>query len=59
MAEWHEPKSDYVAGDQVTPSIFNELANNEKYLKDNTCKVEKQASNGTTTIVPCIVLVEV
>ena len=34
MAIWIEPKSNYVAGDEVTPAIFNELAENEKYLKE-------------------------
>ena len=33
MAVWNEPKSNYVASDEVTPQIFNELAENEKYLK--------------------------
>ena len=39
MAEWRDPKSDYVAGDQVTPEIFNTLAENEKFLKENDYKV--------------------
>jgi hypothetical protein len=34
LAIWSEPKSNYVAGDEVTPVIFNELAENEKYLKE-------------------------
>ncbi|MDE6604780.1 MAG: hypothetical protein K2K85_02020 [Clostridia bacterium] len=34
MASWKEPKDDYTAGSQVTPDIFNTLANNEKYLQD-------------------------
>lgn len=34
MANWKEPKSDYTAGSPVTPSIFNNLAENEKYLYD-------------------------
>lgn len=34
MAIWNEPKSDYVGSDHVTPDIFNELAENEKYLKE-------------------------
>lgn len=34
MATWNEPKSNYVASDEVTPQIFNELAENEKYLKE-------------------------
>jgi hypothetical protein len=36
MAVWNEPKSNYVAGDEVTPDIFNGLAENEKYLKEQT-----------------------
>ena len=34
MANWVEPKSNYVATDQVTPNIFNTLAENEKFLYD-------------------------
>lgn len=33
MATWKEPKNDYTAGSQVTPAIFNNLAENERYLK--------------------------
>jgi len=36
MAVWNEPKSNYVAGDEVLPEIFNELAENEKYLKEQS-----------------------
>ena len=36
---WSEPKSDYVATDQVLPGIFNELAKNEKHLKEIACEV--------------------
>ena len=36
MAEWNEPKSNYTAGDEVLPEIFNELAENEKYLKEQS-----------------------
>ena len=42
MANWKEPKSDYKAEDQVTPDIFNTLAENEKHLKEISCKVEKK-----------------
>ena len=59
MAEWKEPKSDYVATDQVTPDIFNELAENEKHRKEISCHVEKQAKSGTVTTISGIVLVEV
>lgn len=34
MANWKEPKSDYTAGSPVTPSIFNGLAENEKFLNE-------------------------
>lgn len=34
MATWNEPKSNYIASDEVKPSIFNVLAENEKYLKE-------------------------
>ena len=59
MAEWKEPKSDYVATDQVVPEIFNELAENEKHLKEISCHMEKQPKSGTTTTISGIVLVEV
>lgn len=58
MADWKEPKSDYKAEDQVTPDIFNNLAENEKYLKEISCKVEKKVKNGTTTTISSIVFVE-
>ena len=34
MAEWKTPKNDYHAGSQVTPDIFNTLAENERYLQE-------------------------
>ncbi len=34
MATYNEPKSNYNATDEVVPGIFNELAENEKYLKE-------------------------
>lgn len=34
MAEWKEPKNDYTAAAQVTPEIFNTLAENERYLQE-------------------------
>ena len=40
MANWKEPKSDYKAEDQVTPDIFNTLAENEKHLKEISCRIE-------------------
>ena len=30
---WQEPRSNYTIADEVTPEIFNQLAENEKYLK--------------------------
>lgn len=58
MANWKEPKSDYEAEDQVTPDIFNTLAENEKHLKEISCKVEKKTKSGTTTTISSIVFVE-
>ena len=58
MANWKEPKSDYKAEDQVTPDIFNNLAENEKQLKEISCKVEKKVKSGTTTTISSIVFVE-
>ncbi len=43
MSNWSNPKNDYTIGDEVTPDIFNELAENERYLK------EKQDTKITTT----------
>lgn len=34
MASWKEPKNDYTAAAQVTPEIFNTLAENERYLQE-------------------------
>ena len=59
MADWKEPKRDYMATDQVVPEIFNELAENEKHLKEISCHIEKQAKSGTITTISGIVLVEV
>lgn len=58
MADWKEPKSDYKAEDQVTPDIFNNIAENEKHLKEISCKVEKKVKSGTTTTISSIVFVE-
>lgn len=58
MANWKEPKSDYKAEDQVTPDIFNNLAENEKHLKEISCKVEKKVKSGTMTTISSIVFVE-
>lgn len=58
MANWKEPKSDYKAEDQVTPDIFNTLAENEKHLKAISCKVEKKTKSGTMTTISSIVFVE-
>lgn len=34
MANWKEPKNDYKKEDQVVPEIFNNLAENERYLQE-------------------------
>lgn len=34
MANWKEPKTNYLPSDQVVPRIFNELGENEKYLNE-------------------------
>jgi hypothetical protein len=34
MATWSEPRSNYGIQDEVKPEIFNNLAENEKYLKE-------------------------
>lgn len=59
MAIWNEPKSDYTPGDEVVPEIFNELAENEKHLKEITCQIETKKKTGETKTINCIVLVEV
>lgn len=58
MASWNEPKSDYVASDQVLPSIFNELAENEKYLKEMSCQVVTRTKEGTDSQVVSLVFLE-
>lgn len=48
MATWTNPKNDYKAEDQVTPSIFNILAENERYL--NEIKIAlSQVQDGAVT----------
>lgn len=59
MADYKEPKSDYKRSDPVTPEIFNELAENEKHLKEISCHIELQPKNGDGVTVNGIVLVEV
>lgn len=58
MASWVEPKSNYVATDQVTPSIFNTLAENEKFLYEIRCPMEVQDSDGNVTKINSLVFVE-
>ena len=58
MANWVEPKSNYVATDQVTPSIFNTLAENEKFLYEIRCPMEVQDSDGNVTKINSLVFVE-
>ena len=59
MADWNEPKSDYTAGSQVTPAIFNTLAINEKHLKEISCKVEVNKKTDEINTVNSIVFMEV
>ena len=58
MANWVEPKSNYVATDQVTPDIFNTLAENEKFLYEIRCPMEGQDSDGNVTKINSLVFVE-
>lgn len=41
MATWNTPKSNYGPGDQVTPSIFNTLGENEEYLNETKITTEQ------------------
>lgn len=41
MAEWKTPKNDYNASSQVTPDIFNTLAENERYLQEKKITTEQ------------------
>ena len=41
MAKWNEPKNNYSAENQVTPEIFNTLAENEKYLNETKITIEQ------------------
>lgn len=47
---WTEPKSDYTAGAQVTPDIFNELASNEKYLMGTKITTEEVQKAKVTSV---------
>ncbi len=48
MATWKDPKTTHTAADQVTPDIFNTLAENENYL--NEVKIEThQVQDGEVT----------
>lgn len=58
MANWVEPKSNYVATDQVTPDIFNTLAENEKFLYEIRCPMKVQDSEGNVTKINSLVFVE-
>jgi len=55
---WVDPKSDYIASDQVTPTVFNTLGENEKYLYEIRCSIEKKTSAGVVTTINNIVFVE-
>lgn len=58
MPNWTEPKTDYVAGDQVTPKIFNDLGENEKYLYEISCKIEKKILASVSVTISNIVFIE-
>lgn len=57
MSNWTEPKTDYEKKDHVTPDIFNVLGENEKHLKEITCKIELQKT-AEIQVINNIVLVE-
>ncbi len=48
---WQEPRSNYTIADEVTPEIFNQLAENEKYLKQtqDTKITSDDVKNATIT----------
>lgn len=47
MASWKEPETNHTAGDQVTPEIFNTLAENEVYLNETKITTNQvQEANG-------------
>lgn len=48
MAEWTEPKTNYTAGSQVTPGIFNGINENQKYLNETRITTE-QVQNAVIT----------
>lgn len=50
MPTYNEPKNDYTREDQVTPNIFNELAENERYLYDKRCEVVRKTNSTETQV---------
>lgn len=44
MANWNEPRIDYKPSDQVVPSIFNVLGENERYLQEVKITTEQVQS---------------
>lgn len=56
--EWTEPKTDFVATDQVTPNIFNTLGKNTKYLLERKTGIEQENGAGDTVPIATIVFVE-
>lgn len=52
MAEWKEPKIDYTAEAQVTPSIFNTLGENEVYLKNVILSATSKINNLVDIVYP-------
>ncbi len=53
-----EPKTDYAHGDQVTPSIFNNLGLSIKYLQLVKSGIEIKDNTNTTEQIATIVFVE-
>ena len=48
MATWKEPRTNHTVEDQVTPDIFNTLAENELYLKE-TKIISSQVQDGAVS----------
>lgn len=56
--EWIEPKTDYKAQDQVTPTIFNNLGISLKHVYELKLDIKKQDKDSTTVPIKSIVFVE-
>lgn len=56
--EWIEPKIDFIATDQVTPSIFNTLGKDTKYLNEVKSGIQYEHPGGDTITISTLVFVE-